>query len=273
MASLREFISESSGEGCAVFVALHGGAGEDGRLQALLEEAGAVFTGPGSASCRLCMDKAATGAALAGLAAEGVFSARKRTVARGELEAASETPEAAEALWEALQADLAAPPGGGEPLLPAAAVCLSAPTARGGGSVCLKPIADGCSTGVACVRKPADLRLYAQAVATGAPHLTLLQPPPENAAAFTGGHAAARPPAAGAAAPLRLEMPVPAPPTFLAEPFIETDPVRVVRCADGHGEALSWRGEVSRLLEVTAGVVRRSDTSLHQHRKHNLVLF
>lgn len=42
----------------AVFVnAVHGGRGEDGTLQDWFEERGIAFTGPGSAACRLCMDK------------------------------------------------------------------------------------------------------------------------------------------------------------------------------------------------------------------------
>ncbi len=41
---------------CA-FVALHGGWGEDGRLQALLRSLGIPYTGPNPASCHLCMDK------------------------------------------------------------------------------------------------------------------------------------------------------------------------------------------------------------------------
>lgn len=41
---------------CA-FVALHGGWGEDGRLQALLQSLGIPYTGPNPASCHLCMDK------------------------------------------------------------------------------------------------------------------------------------------------------------------------------------------------------------------------
>ena len=43
-----------------VFPALHGGFGEDGGLQALLEASGIEYCGSDSASSRLCMDKAAT---------------------------------------------------------------------------------------------------------------------------------------------------------------------------------------------------------------------
>jgi D-alanine-D-alanine ligase len=43
-----------------VFPALHGGFGEDGQIQALLEEAGIEYCGSDAAASRLCMDKAAT---------------------------------------------------------------------------------------------------------------------------------------------------------------------------------------------------------------------
>jgi D-alanine-D-alanine ligase len=43
----------------AVFIALHGPGGEDGTVQELLEILGLPYTGPGVASCALCMDKVA----------------------------------------------------------------------------------------------------------------------------------------------------------------------------------------------------------------------
>ena len=46
------------------FLALHGGAGEDGRVQRFLEERQIPFTGPGSASAQTAMSKLATKAAL-----------------------------------------------------------------------------------------------------------------------------------------------------------------------------------------------------------------
>ena len=43
-----------------VFIALHGGAGEDGTIQAQLERLGLPYTGSGPAASRLAMDKAAS---------------------------------------------------------------------------------------------------------------------------------------------------------------------------------------------------------------------
>ncbi len=42
------------------FIALHGGAGEDGRVQAILESSGITYTGSGVLGCALAMDKGKT---------------------------------------------------------------------------------------------------------------------------------------------------------------------------------------------------------------------
>src|SRR5262245_47804822 len=42
------------------FIALHGGAGEDGRVQAVLESLGVCYTGSGPAASRLAMSKSAS---------------------------------------------------------------------------------------------------------------------------------------------------------------------------------------------------------------------
>lgn len=57
-------------------MAVHGGVGEDGTLQALLHSHGATFTGSAAAASRTCMDKVATGQVVAKLAPMGVRSAR-----------------------------------------------------------------------------------------------------------------------------------------------------------------------------------------------------
>ncbi len=44
----------------AVFIALHGGYGENGGVQADLDRMGVPYTGPGAAACKVTMDKAAT---------------------------------------------------------------------------------------------------------------------------------------------------------------------------------------------------------------------
>jgi D-alanine-D-alanine ligase len=57
VAFLRDF---PAAEADVYFLALHGGAGEDGTLQAELDRAGLVYTGSDPAGCRAAMDKAVT---------------------------------------------------------------------------------------------------------------------------------------------------------------------------------------------------------------------
>jgi len=53
-------LSRADGVPLVVFPVLHGGYGEDGRLQAVLEGKGVPFVGSGSKGCALAMDKAAS---------------------------------------------------------------------------------------------------------------------------------------------------------------------------------------------------------------------
>ncbi len=62
----RDGIEDLSWEGVeAVFIALHGGYGESGGIQADFDALGMPYTGPGAATSRLCMDKLKTKACLA----------------------------------------------------------------------------------------------------------------------------------------------------------------------------------------------------------------
>lgn len=64
----------------AVFVACHGGPGEDGTLQGLLDLVGYRYTGPGQAASALGMDKLAFGAAMS---ASGIPSLPRKLVRTG----------------------------------------------------------------------------------------------------------------------------------------------------------------------------------------------
>jgi len=50
-------LASSEARGLAFFLALHGGSGEDGTVQALLEERGLAFTGSGAEASRVAFDK------------------------------------------------------------------------------------------------------------------------------------------------------------------------------------------------------------------------
>jgi D-alanine-D-alanine ligase len=55
-----ELLAVNWSEFDACFIALHGGAGEDGRVQRVLEEIGVPYTGSGPAASRIAMSKSAT---------------------------------------------------------------------------------------------------------------------------------------------------------------------------------------------------------------------
>eukprot|EP00898_Chlorokybus_atmophyticus_P000516 jgi/Chlat1/1465/Chrsp12S02012 len=184
---LAEFMHEAHAANAIVFIAVHGGEGEDGSLQAVLEEFGVRYTGSGPESSQICMNKAATATALSGLADKGVTTAAKQLLSRGELQELCEASTSgrdasADLLWERLTKQL------------------------GASSLCIKPASDGCSTGVARLSSAADLLVYARAVAGGAPRLL--------PGALSQRHAI-------------IEMPQPPPAVLLLEPFIITDSITI----------------------------------------------
>ena len=125
--TLDTFLNEES----RVFLSLHGGIGEDGTLQAEFEQRGIAFNGSGSAASRLCIDKAKTGAALAGLESRGITIPGKWA---DSTEAWLEQlkPE----LWTRLQ------------------------TRLGTAIIIVKPQSDGCSTGVVPLSNYQELYAY-----------------------------------------------------------------------------------------------------------------
>ena len=206
--TLRAMVAEAGAQRATVFLAVHGGAGEDGRIQALLEAARVSFTGSGSEASQLCMDKAATGQALRPLTSEGVHSVAKVQVRAPQLVALLQPGTSIDEAWQQYTSQLRA------------------------SSLCIKPCADGCSTGVARLDCAQDLVVFTQAIRDCLPQLI--------PGRLSTAHAI-------------IEMPMPSPAVWLLEPFIETDPIVVQRSASG-AEELSWKGS-SRWVEVTAGVL------------------
>ncbi len=110
--------AEAINQAEVVLIALHGGAGEDGTIQALLELAGKPYTGSGVLASALAMNKAV---AKRLFVAEGIPTPKWRLVRRGEPVGDVDT--------EAL---------GGYPLV-------------------VKPNAEGSTVGLTIVTRPADL--------------------------------------------------------------------------------------------------------------------
>lgn len=195
--SLKQAVSEHS----FAFLALHGGEGEDGTIQSLLEEMKIPFNGSGSAASRLCMDKYATSEVIAKHHWPDISTAPKESRMTAKL---LELKNAElDDLWLELGSALQAK------------------------SLVVKPRADGCSSGVVCLRGAADLRTYVEYLRLGATRI-----PPGR---FLGQDEP-------------IEMPAHLPDYLLLEPFIETDRIGIV----GKDIVVETR---SGWLEVTVGVI------------------
>ena len=141
--------SEDVAEGAdLVFLALHGGPGEDGRLQLALDRLGCPYNGSGPRAADVAADKAATAARVRELGLPGVGAPAQRQVDIFELGAwvdEMDGPGAAAARYAALCDELSA----------RALVC--------------KPATDGCSTGVKLLRRPEVMQRFFAAIVAEAP--------------------------------------------------------------------------------------------------------
>ncbi len=138
--ALEEFLAQ----GDLVFIALHGGMGEDGTLQTQLDARGVRYNGSGPRASRLCMDKAATGEAVAALGDPHIHTAHR---ARMNVPENGELQGAARGMWDAVVA------------------------ACGTEDVIVKPVEDGCSAGILRLAGPVELERYLEANASGAGEL------------------------------------------------------------------------------------------------------
>lgn len=128
--SLGAFVKNSK----RVFIALHGGIGEDGSLQKMLERSSVYFNGPGSKASRICSDKYMTGKLVSSLADRGIYTAlkKKEKVVSFKKFSTSDYNK----YFKKLQANLDT------------------------NSVIVKPIDDGCSAGIAKLKSGKDLKVY-----------------------------------------------------------------------------------------------------------------
>ena len=130
--SFNEFIKKSK----FVFLALHGGEGEDGTLQKLFEENKVKYNGSSSKVSRICMDKYETGEYLQGLEKKGIYIAPQKVFSISDI---SDTKK----LWEKLVKDL------------------------GSINIIVKPIGDGCSSGIVRLHNASEFAKYLQIAKRG----------------------------------------------------------------------------------------------------------
>ncbi|KAK4377605.1 hypothetical protein RND71_003901 [Anisodus tanguticus] len=133
--SLDQWVKLAKESQVTVFIAVHGGIGEDGTLQSLLEDEAVPYTGPGVMASKTCMDKVATSLALQHLTDSGVLTINKDVKKKEDLLKMSISD-----FWHDLRSKLHCD------------------------TVCVKPARDGCSTGVARLCCEGDLTFYVNAL-------------------------------------------------------------------------------------------------------------
>jgi UDP-N-acetylmuramate--alanine ligase len=207
-----------------VFLALHGGSGEDGRLQLALEALGTPYNGSGPRAADLAADKAATAAWVRELALPGVAAPAQREVDIFELGSWLDGMAgsiSAGARYAALCAELAA------------------------GALVCKPATDGCSTGVKLLRDPDVMERFFATIVAEAPEFTSHETRPD-----LRGRAST------------VAMPVPAPKRWLVErAFVDPIPVEFPS-GDVNLETLRPWFEAKQFIELTVAVLDRPGRGL-----------
>jgi D-alanine--D-alanine ligase len=141
--SLAEFIKSAD----FVFVGLHGGIGEDGTLQKMLEKAGKKFNGSRAKASALCMDKWETGLVLSGMEKEGIFVSKKQVCSVKKLSVLKGAEWSR--LFSRLKCDL------------------------GGGGIIVKPKDEGCSSGIVKIKNVEELKKYVECAIKGVERIPL----------------------------------------------------------------------------------------------------
>lgn len=132
--SLEAFLQFSCEEDAFVFIAMHGGEGENGTLQSRLESYGLNHNGSDAKASRLCMDKYLTGEAINLLSDPSLMSIPKRTL---QIDLLMNDPKIDfDVLWKSICHDLKSDK------------CI------------IKPRQDGCSAGIVLIQSRFDLERY-----------------------------------------------------------------------------------------------------------------
>jgi D-alanine--D-alanine ligase len=131
--TLDQFCQEAANKNAFVFIALHGGEGENGTLQAKLNQYKLAYNGSDIEASNLCMDKYRTGKVLSDLKDPLLTSTSKILIPAKQV-------KQAENIWEDAVRELKTT------------------------DLLIKPQADGCSEGVVRLKSAKDLKIYLTAI-------------------------------------------------------------------------------------------------------------
>ncbi len=140
--TFSKFLEEASRLNAFIFLALHGGPGEDGTYQEALSDAKLLYNGSGPEASQLCMDKFLTGIAVEKMGERFINSLPKKIIKPQHFDGF--TPQEYETFWQGLLDQWVV------------------------SSLIIKPKDDGCSAGVVRLETPDDLEKYLVLVGKGA---------------------------------------------------------------------------------------------------------
>ncbi|MBS0185990.1 MAG: hypothetical protein JSS34_06600 [Proteobacteria bacterium] len=132
--TFSRFIEDASHEKAFIFLGLHGGSGEDGTYQELLEDAKLFYNGSGPEASQLCMDKYMTGLSIEKMGHDFIKSLPKKIISLQNFENFTRTDY--EIFWQNLLDQWST------------------------SSLIIKPKDDGCSAGVVRLETAEELEKY-----------------------------------------------------------------------------------------------------------------
>jgi D-alanine--D-alanine ligase len=135
--SLNEFLTHANKEDAYLFIALHGGKGENGEMQTIIDRYELSYNGSKSESSARCMDKLLTGQAIKELNDDAILSLDKRSFDFSQLKCEEVTGQ----FWQ------------------------ESCQLLGSSKLLIKPRSDGCSAGVALLNSEKEFHKYGQLIA------------------------------------------------------------------------------------------------------------
>ncbi len=143
--SQENFVQYAKTQQALIFIALHGGEGEDGTLQQYFSEHGLAYNGSQAKASSLCMDKYLTAEAISTLSCSDIISLPKKTliINKASLPVTTDYTD----MWQKLTLDTKFD------------------------RFIIKPRSDGCSTGIVLLQSAAELTQYTSFMAQGATHI------------------------------------------------------------------------------------------------------
>jgi addiction module HigA family antidote len=132
--SFDDFLDYSQKRQAFVFLALHGGAGEDGTIQHRLDKKGLLYNGSNPKASELCMDKYMTGQAISTMGSSSILTVPKKSIKISSL--CSYGNKEYGQFWETLQKELSSD------------------------TFIVKPQRDGCSAGIIRLFTLEDFKKY-----------------------------------------------------------------------------------------------------------------